>query len=252
MSVLHLASSVCGWIYFSCWSTTYYPQIYLNYKNRDVSGLSFDFVALTCLGATAYVIYNALFLFPVVELVFMNYYDMNSAPVHINDLLYAMHSQFVCLLLAYQCVTYGGGKKGISTLGLFAVCLGYVMIGYSMMMAGIKWINYSWIDALNLVGQIKLFCVAVKSIPQVYLNYSRQSVYGHSLWMISLNLIGGVFAMIQVFLNAYEYDTEIPFFMDGFINPKIGLALLSFGFDGIFIYQQYKYQHHEDLKVDAE
>lgn len=249
MGVLHFLSSSCGWIYFLCWSTTYYPQILLNFKTKRVDGLSFDFVALTCLGATAYMIYNALFLFPAVQLMYLNYYDMTTSPVHLNDFLYSCHSQFVCLILLYQCLSYESRTKGISSLGLFAVCLGYVLVGYSVIMASIKWINYSWIDCLKLVGQIKLFCVMIKSVPQVLLNYQRQSVFGHSFWMIILNLCGGVFALIQVVLNSYEDDTDIQLFNDGVMNPKIGLALLSLGFDLIFLYQQFRYKFHDEKLI---
>mmetsp|Transcript_45962 Transcript_45962/g.74970 ORF Transcript_45962/g.74970 Transcript_45962/m.74970 type:complete len:200 (-) Transcript_45962:356-955(-) len=43
---LSLLSSVVGWLYFSCWSISFYPQIILNWRAKSVAGLSFDFIFL--------------------------------------------------------------------------------------------------------------------------------------------------------------------------------------------------------------
>ena len=51
-------SGVVGWVYFSAWSVSFWPQIFLNAQRRSVEGLSFDFLALNLLGFCCYSAYN--------------------------------------------------------------------------------------------------------------------------------------------------------------------------------------------------
>ena len=51
-------SSVIGWTYFSCWSVSFWPQIFLNASRKSVEGLSFDYLALNILGFGCYATYN--------------------------------------------------------------------------------------------------------------------------------------------------------------------------------------------------
>lgn len=53
-----IISSVLGWVYFSAWSASFWPQIFLNAHRRSVEGLSFDFLALNLLGFVCYSTYN--------------------------------------------------------------------------------------------------------------------------------------------------------------------------------------------------
>ena len=51
-------SSCVGWVYFSAWSVSFWPQIFLNYQRKSVEGLSFDYLSLNLLGFTCYAAYN--------------------------------------------------------------------------------------------------------------------------------------------------------------------------------------------------
>ena len=51
-------SSCVGWIYFSAWSVSFWPQIFLNWSRKSVEGLSFDFLSLNLLGFACYSAYN--------------------------------------------------------------------------------------------------------------------------------------------------------------------------------------------------
>lgn len=248
MTLLNILSFVTGWLYFFCWSFTYYPQIYLNFKTKISHGLSLDFVALTCLGATAYLFFNLLFLSSDVRSLYQNFYNLKESPVQINDILYALHTQIVCFILIYQCIIYENNNS-ISYFGYIFIPMGYVVMGYSTIMSVFKLMNYTWIDVLNIFGQIKLLCVALKYIPQVYLNQSRKSTSGHSTIMILFSLIGGVFSLLQIFIHSYETNSSISIWNDNSINPKIGLGLLSIIFDGIFLYQYFKFQKSNEFQV---
>lgn len=48
--LLNLLSGVFGWIYFLCWSASFYPQSILNYQRKSTSGTTIDFPLINCLG----------------------------------------------------------------------------------------------------------------------------------------------------------------------------------------------------------
>ncbi|RLN54123.1 hypothetical protein BBJ29_009430 [Phytophthora kernoviae] len=56
-------SSIIGWIYFFCWSVSFYPQVFLNRQRQSVVGLSLDYTVLNMLGFTCYSIFNCAFYY---------------------------------------------------------------------------------------------------------------------------------------------------------------------------------------------
>lgn len=49
---LPFLSAVFGWIYFLCWSASFYPQAILNWRRRSTSGTTVDFPFINCLGTS--------------------------------------------------------------------------------------------------------------------------------------------------------------------------------------------------------
>jgi cystinosin len=85
-------------------------------------------------------------------------------------------------------------------------------------------------------------------MPQVWMNYQRQSTEGWSIGQILLDFSGGVLSLLQLFIDAsFQPDWS------GVIgNPvKLGLGNVSIFFDIIFIAQHYfLYRNAKDLKAD--
>ena len=51
MEFLEVLSMLFGWVYFACWSASFYPQPLLNHRRRSTSGTTIDFPLINCLGA---------------------------------------------------------------------------------------------------------------------------------------------------------------------------------------------------------
>ena len=51
MGFLPILSAIFGWIYFLCWSLSFYPQALLNWRRQSTSGTTVDFPFLNVLGA---------------------------------------------------------------------------------------------------------------------------------------------------------------------------------------------------------
>ncbi len=83
---------------------------------------------------------------------------------------------------------------------------------------------------------MKLVATIVKYIPQVWVNYKRQSTVGWSIYQILLDFTGGVLSLMQLVL-----DSSLQNDWSGLTgNPvKFGLGNISILFDVIFIVQHY-------------
>lgn len=68
------------------------------------------------------------------------------------------------------------------------------------------------------------------------MNYRRKSTVGWSIGNILLDFTGGMLSMLQMILNAYNFDDWNSIFGD---PTKFGLGLFSVCFDILFMVQHY-------------
>src|SRR5436305_3231396 len=73
-------------------------------------------------------------------------------------------------------------------------------------------------------------------MPQVWVNYKRQSTKGWSIWQILLDVTGGVLSILQLVI-----DSSLQADWSGIMgnSVKLGLGNVSIFFDLIFIMQHY-------------
>ncbi|ENN75381.1 hypothetical protein YQE_08155, partial [Dendroctonus ponderosae] len=105
-------------------------------------------------------------------------------------------------------------------------------------------LNFDFL-ALNIVGFIlySIFNLGLYYIPEIkaFMNYRRQSTSGWSIGNILLDFTGGTLSMLQMILNAYNYDDWASIFGD---PTKFGLGLFSVAFDIFFMIQHYVLYKH--------
>ena len=89
---------------FVCWSLSFYPQPLLNYKRRSTDGLAVDFSLLNLLGFLSYTTSCAAFLYsPTVRAQYAYRHPASPEPtVRFNDLAFAVHAMFMCLITYSQ------------------------------------------------------------------------------------------------------------------------------------------------------
>ncbi|KAI8642839.1 PQ loop repeat-domain-containing protein, partial [Parasitella parasitica] len=76
----------------------------------------------------------------------------------------------------------------ISTLILLQTCVYKVSI---------------WLDFMYYLSSVKLIVSFIKYLPQLWLNYKRQSTQGWSITFIFWDLSGGLLSIVQLLLDAY-------------------------------------------------
>ena len=97
-----------------------------------------------------------------------------------------------------------------------------------------KYLN--WLDFCYVLSSIKILITILKYVPQVILNYQRKSTVGWTIWMVVLDLYGGVLSVAQLLLDCWNSHDW------GGISGNIAKFLLGFVsiiFDLIFIFQHY-------------
>jgi cystinosin len=92
-SFLTIVSRLFGWIYFFCWSFSFYPQAILNFRRKSTSGTTIDFTAINVQGFIAYFTSNAAFLFSseIRRQYALRHHGLTPT-VQINDLAFAAHA----------------------------------------------------------------------------------------------------------------------------------------------------------------
>ncbi|XP_031640201.1 cystinosin homolog isoform X2 [Contarinia nasturtii] len=238
-------SSAIGWCYFVAWSVSFYPQIYTNFKRKSVVGLNFDFLSLNIVGFILYGMFNiGLYLVPEIQDEYARRFPRGLNPVQLNDVFFACHAVFATLITIFQCFAYERADQRVSMVGrsllsLFAVC-GVL----SAVLATVKIIH--WLDFLYICSYIKLTITLIKYLPQAYMNYQRKSTIGWSIGNVLLDFTGGTLSMLQMMLNAHNYDDWVSIFGD---PTKFGLGLFSVMFDILFLLQHYVFYREPKDKL---
>lgn len=106
-SVLPIFSIILGWSYFLCWSTSFYPQIFNNFKRKSVTGLSFDYVVSNVCGFVFYSIYTTFFLLnESIRESYRQLHDGDNPLVTLNDVAFALHAALVTSITLIQVFVY--------------------------------------------------------------------------------------------------------------------------------------------------
>ncbi|XP_076640559.1 lysosomal cystine transporter cystinosin isoform X1 [Colletes latitarsis] len=232
---LYYISTVVGWIYFLAWSVSFYPQIYINYKRKSVIGLNFDYLSLNLIGFIMYALFNCgLFWISDVEIEYFRRHPKGLNPVQVNDIFFALHAVTATVITIFQCFIYETGTQRVSTTARIIHGIFAVIVLCTIILAAVQILD--WLDFLYYCSYIKLCITLIKYIPQAFYNYKRKSTVGWSIGNIFLDFTGGIFSMLQMILNAYNYDDWESIFGD---PSKFGLGFFSVAFDIFFIVQHY-------------
>ncbi|KAH8310756.1 hypothetical protein KR044_002895, partial [Drosophila immigrans] len=233
-------SIVFGWVYFVAWSVSFYPQIWINYRRKSVEGLNFDFITLNIVGFTLYSMFNCgLYFITGLQKEYEDRHPHGVNPVLLNDVVFSLHAMFATCITIAQCFTYERGMQRVSRTAYGLLVVFALVVIVSAGLAGNSVIH--WLDFLYYCSYVKLTITIIKYIPQALMNYRRKSTVGWSIGNILLDFTGGTLSMLQMILNAHNYDDWASLFGD---PTKFGLGLFSVLFDIFFMLQHYVFYRH--------
>jgi cystinosin len=268
---LQILSKLIGWVYFFCWSFSFYPQVILNFRRKSTSGTTIDFPAINLLGFTAYFVSNAAFLYsPLIRREYALRHHGLTPTVQVNDLTFAGHAAIITSLLLTQYLfptTWGVEKRRkvdhgsrMSNWVRGIIVGGFLGVGIVTFIVSVRHDEdakkgWAWIDVVSgsasvvcisctdwivlqvyTVSFVKMFVTLVKYMPQVITNYRNHSTHGWSIMQILLDFAGGILSVVQLLIDSYLQGD-----WSGITGNPVKLALGNFSvfFDIIFIVQHY-------------
>ena len=158
---------MCGWLYFTAWSLSFYPQPILNIQRRSTHGLTPDFSLLNIFGFTCYTISTAAFLYSdTVRSQYAARHPVSPDPtVRFNDLAFGLHACVLCVVVYSQFFPRIWGWKPNSgivrrsnmvTLGLLWGGVVSIFITIAIVLArqgktsGMDGRDWGWIDVVRV------------------------------------------------------------------------------------------------------
>lgn len=232
-------SGVIGWIYFSAWSISFYPQIFINLKRRSVVGLSFEYPVLNLLGFSCYTAYNAgLFWNADVRAEYAAANGGALPSVQSNDVFFGIHAVLLTLVVLAQICLFerGGQRLAMWCIAVLALLLaGIAVVGICVAAHAGAW--FSGLNFLIFLSYVKLAITLMKYFPQAVLNSRRKSTVGWSIENVLLDITGGSLSLAQALMDNGIKGQWIEIFGG---NPaKFFLGLTSMVFDIVFMLQHY-------------
>ncbi|XP_019426763.1 PREDICTED: cystinosin homolog [Lupinus angustifolius] len=234
-NVLEVSYKVLGWVAFFIWSSSLYPQLFLNFYRKSVVGLNFNYLLLNNTKHTLYLIYNTtLYFTPILHFQYHIKFGFHQMiPVAANDVAFSTHCVLLTAVLLFQVAIYERGDQSISKVTIGIVTSVWIIVAVCSIIA---FPSKSWLWLISIFNIMQVIIAVIKYIPQAFMNFKRKSTCGFSIGNILLDFAGGVTNYAQMVTQSIDQNSWVNF--SGNIG-KVLLSLVSIFFDLLFMCQHY-------------
>ena len=105
-------SALLGWVYFFCWSVSFWPQIFMNWRKKSTVGLSLDFQILNFVGFLCYASYNvSLYFSEEIQREYAKRFGGSGDAVRLNDVLFSAHAAVATAITLFQMFWYSKNDR---------------------------------------------------------------------------------------------------------------------------------------------
>ncbi|KAI5443362.1 cystinosin homolog isoform X2 [Lathyrus oleraceus] len=203
--ILKVEYSVFGWIAFVAWSTSFYPQLFMNFSRKSVVGLNFNYLLLNNTKQSLYLIYNASLYFS-------------------STLQFQYHKK------------YGFDQRGnqsISKITMGIITMVWVTAGVCFFIA---FPSNSWLWLVTIFNTMQVLLASIKYIPQAVMNFMLKSTDGFCIGNVFLDFIGGISNVAQMVTQSIDQNSLVNFYGN---LGKVLLSLVTLFFDILFMFQRF-------------
>lgn len=174
----------------------------MNYQRKSTIGLSSDMILYDCIGYIALSIYSVgMYADPYIRSEYRDTHGDNNPSVAVNDVFFATHGILLTIVPLLQMAYYDGAKQTPTRLCMYNLSMiifvvaAYLIVVLTRLVDSEIFTFYYWVYSLAFV---KLGVTILKYIPQIYLNFVRQSTEGWNITQILLDLLGGLLSALQL------------------------------------------------------
>lgn len=155
-----------------------------------------------------------------------------SITVQSNDVAFALHALSAAALTLAQVGYYDSfrTRPPSKRVQAFLVCTVVFCLLFIAVTGG------DILGLLYVLGTVKVFITVGKYVPQAFLNHQRKSTVGWNEKSVLLDLTGGILSFVQLFgdvVNMNDWGGAKG------NSAKVLIALITIGFDVIFLIQHY-------------
>ncbi|VDK22453.1 unnamed protein product [Anisakis simplex] len=141
----------------------------------SVVGLNFDFLVLNIIGFTCYTFYNVLMYFDMnVQDIYERTHPHTHIPVLLNDVVFAVHALFACIVTALQCFFYerGGQRVSYTCSGISSAFILFAVISFILSMTDV----INTLQFIMFLSYVKMAVTLCKYFPQVTNEFKLENV----------------------------------------------------------------------------
>ncbi|XP_074286639.1 cystinosin homolog [Silene latifolia] len=249
---MEMTYEIFGWIAFFSWSSSFYPQLILNFRRKSVVGFNFNFAVLNVTKHSTYLIYNAtLYFSSAVQEQYRQKYGLHQMiPVAANDVAFSTHAVLMSAFTLFQIYIYERGNQKVSKISLAIVTVVWCAAAVCFFIA---LPTHSWLWLISVFNTLQVTMTVIKYFPQAFMNFYRKSTDGFSIGMILLDFLGGVTNYGQMAVQSIDQGSWTNLY--GNLGKTL-LSLVSIFYDLIFMMQHYVLYHgkkpsHLSSKIDV-
>ncbi|XP_027187543.1 cystinosin homolog isoform X2 [Cicer arietinum] len=202
------AYTVFGWIAFVVWSSSFYPQLILNFSRKSVVGLNFNYLVLNNTKHTLYLVYNAsLYFSSTVRFQYHQKYGFDQMiPVAANDVAFSIHAVLLTVVLLFQVAIYERGNQSISKITMGIITMVWITIGVCSFIA---FPSKSWLWLISIFNTMQVILATIKYIPQAVMNFMIKSTDGFSIGNVFLDFCGGMANYAQMVTQSIDQSVHV-------------------------------------------
>ncbi|KAI5443361.1 cystinosin homolog isoform X1 [Lathyrus oleraceus] len=233
--ILKVEYSVFGWIAFVAWSTSFYPQLFMNFSRKSVVGLNFNYLLLNNTKQSLYLIYNAsLYFSSTLQFQYHKKYGFDQMiPVAANDVAFSIHAVLITTILLFQVIIYERGNQSISKITMGIITMVWVTAGVCFFIA---FPSNSWLWLVTIFNTMQVLLASIKYIPQAVMNFMLKSTDGFCIGNVFLDFIGGISNVAQMVTQSIDQNSLVNFYGN---LGKVLLSLVTLFFDILFMFQRF-------------
>lgn len=234
--------AVLGWLSFAVWAVSFYPQLYTNCRYKQTDGMSIDMNILSLLGYLLYCfIGGAFYCNKHFALAYSRQFHNNNLNVGLYDVVFAIHSLFVTLILNLQYLCYKPTNDRFSVPAkILSTGVGIItIVGLMSVLSLTALHNQSqvyFIYYFLVLSIVYNVIVCVKYIPQMFYFYKHKSVEGWNIWNTYFDISGGLFLMAETIVNAHRLQDITLLYSN---IAKTNLILITLVCDTVIFVQYY-------------
>ncbi|CAJ2666059.1 unnamed protein product [Trifolium pratense] len=232
---LKIVYTVFGWVAFVVWSSSFYPQFFLNFSRKSVVGLNFNYLLLNNTKHTLYLIYNAsLYFSPTIQFQYHQKYgfdqrfllvdrtaegtgsrsNRSDRPVRSDDI-------YERYLFRYSGTKMDWIKRG-------QICF------FKVNSSNLQLIKLFSIHPCTLTSKVVFISYQIPS--KAFMNFMIKSTDGFSIGNVFLDFLGGLANYAQMVTQSIDQNSWVNF--SGNLG-KVLLSLVCMFFDLLFMFQHY-------------